>query len=170
MKKLQRHPLSKKDVKRLIEAVRKLPKEVVLELETSNVVELVRIDKKTLLYVADGRPVLLLKDGVYVPLLNFLSESKVNIPKVVVDSGAVKHIVGGADVFRPGVVRWDAFKVGEIVCVVDEGRGLPLAIGVALVDHEDLATMEKGKVVKNVHHLGDKLWRLARTLSKKALN
>jgi PUA domain protein len=80
--------------------------------------------------------------------------------RVTIDMGAVPHISNGADVMGPGVVAADAeIEEGDVVAVVDERHGKSLAIGLALVPGSSMR-IPKGKVIKNVHHVGDEVWRL----------
>lgn len=79
--------------------------------------------------------------------------------RVVIDMGAVPHIVNGADVMGPGVVSADAeIRAGDAVAVVDERHGKPLAIGLALVPGAGMKA-PKGKVIKNIHYVGDEVWQ-----------
>ena len=75
--------------------------------------------------------------------------------------GAVKHILNGADIMAPGIVRIIGdFKKGDLVLVVDEKYGKPLAVCEALYSSEEISKMSKGKVLKNLHYVGDKVWKL----------
>jgi len=56
------------------------------------------------------------------------------------------------------------FGAGAIVRVVDERHGKAIAIGRALFSSEEIQAMERGRVVENLHYVGDKIWRLAREL------
>jgi len=77
---------------------------------------------------------------------------------VTVDMGAVKFVANGADVMAPGIVEADpAVQEGDWVWVRDERNKQPLAVGKALVPGTAMVR-GKGKAVKSVHHLGDKLW------------
>ena len=82
-------------------------------------------------------------------------------PKIVIDMGAVPYVCKGADVMAPGVraVKGE-FKENDLLLVIDERHGKPLAIGVALFSSEEMKTVNHGKTVKNLHHVGDKLWNL----------
>ncbi|WP_457549221.1 DUF1947 domain-containing protein [Archaeoglobus sp.] len=78
--------------------------------------------------------------------------------RVVVDEGAMPYIMRGADVMKPGIVEADeSIKAGDFVYVVVEGKMTPIAVGIALVDGVEIKG-GKGKAVKNVHHLKDKIW------------
>jgi PUA-domain protein len=79
---------------------------------------------------------------------------------VTVDMGAVRFVTNGADVMGPGIVEADAgIKEGDWVWVRDERNRKPLAVGKALVAGPAMVK-GKGKCVKSVHYLGDKLWGL----------
>lgn len=78
--------------------------------------------------------------------------------KITVDSGAVEHVINGADVMKPGIVYADPrIKEGDFVYVTAEPKDTPIAIGIALCGAENMKG--KGKAVKNVHHLKDRIWR-----------
>jgi PUA-domain protein len=77
---------------------------------------------------------------------------------VTVDMGAVRFVANGADIMAPGIVEADpAVQPGDFVWIRDERNKQPLAIGRALVPGAAMVR-GKGKAVKSVHHLGDKLW------------
>jgi len=87
------------------------------------------------------------------------------IPYIIVDMGAVHHIVNGADVMRPGVREvYGEFSENDVIIVKDEKNKKPIAIGKALVDYIHLRSMIKGKVAENIHYIDDKLWRLIHQL------
>jgi len=77
--------------------------------------------------------------------------------------GAVPHVCNGADVMAPGVVQIQGdFDKGDFVVVVDERHGKPLAVGVALIDARTMRGLKQGKVLENVHYVGDRLWNQLR--------
>lgn len=79
---------------------------------------------------------------------------------VTVDMGAVRFVVNGADVMAPGIVEADpALQPGDWCWIRDEKNKQPLAVGQALVPGAAMVR-GKGKAVKSIHHLGDKLWLL----------
>lgn len=79
---------------------------------------------------------------------------------VTVDMGAVPYVTNGADVMGPGIVEADPeVKEGDLVWIRDVKNKVPLAIGVALRDAQSLAAKEKGKAIKTIHNVGDKLWK-----------
>ncbi len=120
--------------------------------ETNTGMSLFIIDRKILLFSGDGWVFPTLKGALTHP---FASR------RVVVDMGAVPYVAKGADVMRPGIVSYsDDFKEGDPVHVVEERHGKTLAIGKALICSELMSEHESGKVIKNLHHIGDPLWNL----------
>jgi len=110
------------------------------------------------LILVDGKPIILRKRGQLLPTLKFDGAVK-GLARVVVDMGAVPHICNGADIMVKGVRSVDReFAKGALVVIVDETHGKHLAIGEALVDSTSIREMEKGKVVSNLHFVGDDAW------------
>jgi len=82
-------------------------------------------------------------------------------PIIVVDSGAVKFVVGGANIMRPGITRLEGeFKFGDIVVVKEVKFGKAIAVGRANLDRRQLEEVKKGAVVENLHYAGDKFWEM----------
>lgn len=108
--------------------------------------------------VRDGGPLFFYVDDKLVPTLKLLLESQI-LKQIVVDMGAVRFMTSGADVMRPGIVDIDGnIKKDEFAVIVDETHKKPLCIGRALFSGEEMAKMQTGKVLKNMHWVGDKLW------------
>ncbi len=79
--------------------------------------------------------------------------------RVVVDPGAVKFIINGADIMGKGIMEADqSIKVGDLVIVVEQAHGKALAIGRALVPGNEMAG-RAGKAVESIHYVGDELWK-----------
>ena len=107
-------------------------------------------DKVALFFYADEK---------LVPTLRLLLKQQF-LKQVVVDMGAVKFMTSGADVMRPGIVEIDStIAMDELVVIVDETHKKPLCVGKALFSGEEMAQMEKGKVLKNVHFISDDIWK-----------
>ncbi|NPA86356.1 MAG: hypothetical protein GXO42_03110 [bacterium] len=100
--------------------------------------------------------------GAIFPALNLFWKLKIR-PKtsyVVVDQGAVKPIVSGADILRPGIIEVHNIEKQKLCAVLEPERRVPIAVGLCLVSEEELKNMQRGKCIKNLHHLGDRLWKL----------
>ena len=77
--------------------------------------------------------------------------------------GAIPYVCKGADVMAPGIlIIKDEFKEKDIILVIDERHGKPLAIGAALFGSEEMKNAKRGRTVKNLHYVGDKLWNYMR--------
>ena len=110
------------------------------------------------IFILNGKPLLARLDGELFPTLAF-EEVLPFISRIVVDMGAVPYVCKGADVMAPGVVSVKGeFEENDLLLVMDERHGKPLAIGVALFNPQTMKNMKHGKIVKNIHHVGDKLW------------
>lgn len=152
---VKRYCLRKSEIKELKERIRE---ELGLEAEGKRF-EVVEEEGRRLILV-DGSPSLLEEGGRLFPFLSWAERLK---KRVVVDMGAVPHLARGADVMSPGVVGVEGeIRPGEIVAVVEEKYGKVLAVGEALVAGEEMVG-RKGKVVRNLHHVGDAIWKLAKS-------
>ncbi len=99
--------------------------------------------------------------------LPFLSQTSLleKFPHVLVDMGAVKFMCNGANVMRPGIRSYSEFDKEQVVCVIEESQHKFLAVGKSLVPSSELETMEKGKVIKNMHYISDKYWEIGKTIT-----
>ncbi len=123
-------------------------------------VEVQELDSGGRIISVETGPVLMLHEGRPIPLL--AAVENVKLKKVVVDMGAVPFVTKGADIMAPGIVAAnEKIEAGEIILIVDERHGKPLAIGRALVRGAEIKG-PKGKVVKNLHHVGDDIWKSSR--------
>ncbi|MBI2573547.1 RNA-binding protein [Candidatus Woesearchaeota archaeon] len=94
------------------------------------------------------------------PTLRFLMNNTMLVKKITVDMGAVRFIVNGADLMRPGIVAVDEeVKMGDPVVIVDQTHGKFLAVGKALFGKEEMLATTTGKMVKTLHYVGDELWK-----------
>jgi PUA domain protein len=86
-------------------------------------------------------------------------------PQVFVDEGAIKFLLNGADVMRPGIRKLDEWgPAGKMVVIREEKKGRAIAVGPSMVNSSDARGMAKGGCVKNLHHVGDRYWNLHRSL------
>jgi PUA domain protein len=111
------------------------------------------------------------EDGAILPLLVLVLKSELRLPRVIVDMKAVPHICNGADVFRGGVRDIDAaIRPDLLVIVADEKNFKPVCIGKSLVDAKTMREMTQGKVIVNIHYVGDGLWKFSRSLETRLLH
>jgi PUA domain protein len=98
------------------------------------------------------------------PTLKMLLKKNI-LKKITVDMGAVKFIVAGADIMRPGITDVEeGIQKGDAVAVVDVAHGKPLAVGFALFSGDELRAMATGKAIKNRHYVGDEIWNYQSSL------
>jgi PUA domain protein len=100
-------------------------------------------------------------DGEPFPTLKGALELDIKTRYVVVDMGAVKFVIKGADIMSPGITDADPnIKEGDLVVIVEETHNKPLATGRSLISGPEMVENKEGKAVKTIHHIGDKLWDL----------
>ena len=157
-KKRRRHFLKEKEAKRFLLEVSKTLRTDIEQLLGSKTGVEVNETEIAEIFIFDGRPLLARSNGVLFPTLYFEELFSV-IPKIVVDMGAVPYVCKGADVMAPGVraIKGE-FKENDLLLVVEERHGKPLAVGIALFSSEDMKPLNSGKIVKTLHYVGDKLW------------
>jgi PUA domain protein len=86
-------------------------------------------------------------------------------PQAVVDEGAIKFLLNGADVMRPGIRKLDEWgPAGKLVVIREEKKGRAIAVGPSVVPSSKAQGMTKGSCVKNLHHVGDRYWNLHKSL------
>jgi PUA domain protein len=163
--KHRRYALKTKEAKQILNQASerlKLSLEALGDAKAS--VETVETDFGRLLLMG-GKPLLFESEGKLLPTL-LADEIIAQLPRVVVDMGAIPHVCNGADIMAPGIVRFEgAFSKGDVVLVVDVKHGKPLAVGEILFDADSAKDVKKGAVVKNVHYVGDQIWNFAKTLT-----
>ena len=158
-------PLSNKEKRALYEQM--------LELYHINLKDLIKKDlvffyKDPSVYILKQTPIAFTYDKTIYPTLQLLMiVEDFEIPYIIVDKGAVKHVINGADIFRPGIMEIDvSTQKDKAVIIISEDKKL-LAIGKSLYDYEEMLKMEKGKVIKNLHYYGDKIFQLEKSLKER---
>ena len=163
-KKPRRHFLKEKETRKLLLNFSQRLKTDVEQLLGSKPRIEVNKTEAAEIFIFNGKPLLARSDSELFPTLAF-EEVFPFISRIVVDMGAVPYVCKGADVMAPGVVSIRGeFKENDLLLIVDERHGKPLAIGVALFDSQAMKNLKHGKIVKNVHHVGDKLWKALRKI------
>ena len=112
----------------------------------------------------DGEIIFFEQSGRKFPTLRALLRGIIHVPQVTVDMGAVRYVVNGADIMRPGITQIDD-DVSEngIVAIVDERHGKPLAVGISKLSATELREASSGKVIISVHHVNDPLWEFGKS-------
>lgn len=113
----------------------------------------------SLVFFADGKPWIVRVQGRLLPSLKY-DLILGTLPKIVVDMGAVPHVANGAHVMRPGIRQIEGqFGKGDLVAIYDEKYRKIIALGLAEQDSESMRSMTKGRVIANIHYVGDPLWK-----------
>jgi PUA domain protein len=124
-------------------------------------VEILETKEKKFVLGDDGALVFESEKGFFPTVRGALRISDKEKKTVTVDKGAVSFVINGADIMRPGVVRWDAnIKKGDYVIIREETHGKAIAIGEALWSGDEFAGNTTGKCVKSLYFVGDDVWNL----------
>ncbi|RZN36353.1 MAG: RNA-binding protein [Methanosarcinales archaeon] len=155
-----RHYLRSNSVKKILKELKKMfdPLDIDaafkgkrFELLKTGPYDIILVEDAPMIFMPDGKPFLTVKGAL---------STKPNQRVVVVDTGATRFVVNGADVMRPGIVQADpGIEAGDLVVVVEESHKKALAIGRALVSGDDMSG-ESGKAIKSIHYVGDTLWNI----------
>ena len=116
------------------------------------------VDNQILL--VDNEPLFFSYNGRWIPTCRFLQRNQV-LKKIVIDKGAIRFIAGGADLFRPGIVQIDEeIEKGEVIAIAEESHDQVIAVGEALQPGSEMKLLKEGKMVKNIHWVGDRIWNI----------
>ena len=159
MKIKNRHRLKSKDIK-------------IFQNELKNISGSFFIDEKSLVETGDLEGIkIILVDGIpcfmYHENKIFFTLTGINkySPKknfVIVDMGAVKFVTSGADVMAPGIIDADeSIDIDDQVWICDENHHKPLAVGIAIMTGLQMKNEKKGKAIKTIHYVGDKMWNFS---------
>ncbi|MCR6691005.1 MAG: DUF1947 domain-containing protein [archaeon YNP-LCB-003-016] len=162
LKVKKRYFLRNKDVKLLLNKIKSVYPKIYEQIMMANgdaKIEYLSINDIGV-YVLNNKPILLqMSDDKLYPTINILNKIGECLPKIIVDQGAIPHIINGADVMAPGITEVIGdFKENSIVQIVEKTHNIVIAIGESIFSSEIIRNMKRGKVVKNVHHVNDKIW------------
>jgi PUA-domain protein len=164
--KYRRYSLKTKESKQiLLQASGKMKLSLEPELASKANVEIVESDDGQL-YLIQGKPLLFRTGNLILPTL--LATDLLNqLPKVVVDMGAIRFICNGADVMAPGIRRFEGkLEKGDIVVIVDEKHGKPIALGEMLLSLEEAHKAKQGAIIKSKHYVSDKIWDFVKRITE----
>jgi PUA domain protein len=129
-------------------------------LKSDSKVELIETDTEDIILI-DGTPMIMWIDGEPFPTIKGALELDIQSRYVVVDMGAVKFVIKGADIMSPGITDADPnIKEGDLVIIIEESHRKALATGRSLISGPEMVKNREGKAIKTIHHIGDKLWDL----------
>ncbi len=139
--------------------VEELEQQVLRVFSVKTLVSGKRVEADGEVIVVDGEDVFIKKNGLLVPVLRLLHKDCF-LKKVRVDKGAIPFVCKGADVMRPGIVAFDeGIQKDELVAVVDAVHEKVLAVGKMVMSAGEAQLLEKGKVIENLHFVGDMYWK-----------
>lgn len=141
--------LSKKEIKELNKKVSKYN----LSFDVKS-----RIQKIGNIFLQEGNPILFEIEGQIYPTLK---NTNLALPRIYVDRGAIPFIIKGADLMRPGVVSTESFEKGSLVLIADAEHKKNLALGIALLNSQEIIALNKGKIIKNIHYINDSIWNFS---------
>tara|TARA_B100000959_G_C14982667_1_gene624198 strand:- start:1670 stop:2170 length:501 start_codon:yes stop_codon:yes gene_type:complete len=120
--------------------------------------EIGKIDNFDVL-ISKGNIIALIKDKLVHLSVRGLLTNSVETGWVQVDMGAVPFVCNGANTMSAGIndVSPEIIK-GQYVWIREENHHKPLAIGLALMDAKEMVTSGRGKAIKSLHYIGDKIW------------
>ncbi|MFX1369198.1 MAG: PUA domain-containing protein [Promethearchaeota archaeon] len=160
----RRHLLKKRDRKAHIEQIERDLGTSVTGLDEKAKLEEGLLDDGTTVLILEGSIIFFELDGRMVPTLHAILDGLIQIPSITVDMGAVKFVVNGADIMRPGVTKIDdGIMEGSIVAIVDERHGKALAVGVSKMSSDEMRAATHGKVAFSKHYVNDALWEFGKS-------
>lgn len=174
--RVHRHFLSKKNARKIIKIIENeyplLFQEYVIGNRDVEIAKININDSEYIIYVVKRKPLIIELNSKLIPLMTIVLElyNKYGFSKlasgfkyVLTDQGAMKPILRGADVMAPGIIDNNEFLRGDIVIVfANTGpSNVPIAVGEALKDSKDLDYSRRGKIIKNLHRIGDKIWNIS---------
>jgi len=121
------------------------------------------------MYTVQGSPLFFQHfDGPMYPTLRLLQRYPSILPKVGIDRGAIRFLLGGANMMCPGLnspggylpPAEEALPAESMVAIFAEGKEHPIAVGITKLESEELRRSKKGVGVEIATYLGDDLWPL----------
>lgn len=172
MKIRQRHLLKNKDIKDLKIKLAQAFGDENIEQIFSNVktVEWLKLEEHEELIAIDNILSFWFFEDKYIPLISMLIKPGINfkMKSVNVDKGAIPFVAKGADIMRPGIIRIDAdIKKDDIIKILDPIHNRPLAVGIALLDAQEMEKTDKGKVIRNIHNANDAVFSYSKEFQSK---
>ena len=133
-----------------------LPKKAMLIAKAQDNVQLIIVNNEILFFNV--------RDGPFYPTLKLLHKYPAMMNKLQVDSGAIRFVLGGANIMCPGLTSPNGrmpkdLGIDEPVAIYANGKLHALAIGITKMSTNDIRKINKGMAVETVHYLMDGLWQ-----------
>ena len=160
---MKKEELSKKRWKQTVKNERETFKEEFLAyLQSRKYLFLIKFsDDIELIFDDEAREPLLIirvKNNEILPSLQTLRKCPDILPKIWTDTGATKFLLNGANLFRPGITKFDIFQKNQVVQVVNP-MGNVLSIGEVI--YSSIKMPDRGEVLKTISYLNDEIWSIA---------
>ncbi|CAD7934471.1 unnamed protein product [Amoebophrya sp. A120] len=128
--------------------------------KTKNKIQLVILDEEVIFFQPDSNN----PGKVWFPTLRLLHQYPSMMPKMQVDTGAIKFVLKGADVMCPGLTHPTGGAMEDVpkdvpVQIVAENKETACAVGLTAMSTEEIRKLNKGNGVLSMHSLGDCLWK-----------
>ncbi len=174
--KILRYLLSKKEKKKIIDELSHSYMFIVEEKESTKKLKVERVlinNGEIDLILINSFPSFFKYNNRYYPTLHYIAKIisdkgisyvKNTLRYVAVDEGALKPLLRGADVMKPGIKETNGFKKGDTVIVFLIDKWIPIVVGTALMDYS--SEVVKGKAIENIHRIGDRIWNLSEKMLK----
>jgi PUA domain protein len=159
---LKRQVASKHDSRDYIERIQSSC-DIQLDISRSAQVEIIEPEDGVKFVIVDGKYTFVEQGAPggpakFIPFVGSPSVLEL-FPSARIDDGAIKYIIKGADVMRPGILKYDEWGAKDrLVVVRDDAKGRGLAVGRTMVGSQEMAGLKKGNCIKNLHHAGDRIW------------
>ncbi|MFW5705097.1 MAG: DUF1947 domain-containing protein [Nanoarchaeota archaeon] len=115
------------------------------------------IKVKENIYFKGDEPYLIEREGKLLPHLKSIPETEYK--SVYVDHGAIPFIAKGADLMRPGIQKIDeGISKDDVIMIKEEVKHKTIALGISMLDSQNLKKQEKGKSVIVYHYVGDEFY------------
>ena len=104
------------------------------------------------------------RDGPFFPTLKLLHKFPTMMDRIQVDKGAIRFILGGANIMCPGITSKGGHipkpvDVDHPVAIYAEGKTHAMAVGLMKMSTDDIIKINNGIAIETVHYLMDGLWQ-----------
>ena len=141
--------------------------------------DVMKLPNRCSLYTLGSRPLFYQHmDDELVPHLRVVHQYPDFFPRIRVDRGAIRFVMGGAALMTPGMTspggrlpqdgkddaRWsqqEDFEPGTVVIVEAEGKETACAVGPLVMGTKEMKEKKKGVAIEMSHYLGDGLWKMS---------
>ncbi len=158
--------LSKSEIKDLIKKLVSLG--IQPQISLSDRIEELELENGDKIFLVNSTPLFCMVDDILIPTL--FNKIRFDLPFIVIDDGAVPHVLNGADVMAPGIISFPSNLTEKSIVLIKSLKGESIAIGTVLEEPYKKLAEHKGKVIKNLHYKNDKIYKLCVDLIRNLLS